>query len=61
MTLKKAITTAKRAVTDATTKDIFKQTRNYLTDKALPVQRASAEVGCLLYFCKESDLTFYRL
>lgn len=47
--LKKAVTTARRAVTDATAKDIFKQTRNYLSDKSLPVQRASAEVIIAMY------------
>ncbi len=45
VTLKKSITTAKRAITDATTKDILKQSRNFLTDKALPIQRASADVS----------------
>ncbi|KAF9444651.1 clathrin-coated vesicle protein [Macrolepiota fuliginosa MF-IS2] len=49
VTLKKAISTAKRAVTDATGKDIFKQMRNHLTDKAFPVQRASAEVIIAMY------------
>ncbi|KXN85059.1 HEAT repeat-containing protein 5B [Leucoagaricus sp. SymC.cos] len=49
VTLRKAISTAKRAVTDATAKDIFKQGRNYLTDKALPVQRAAAEVIIAMY------------
>ncbi|KAF8148271.1 clathrin-coated vesicle protein [Crassisporium funariophilum] len=39
----KSITTAKRAVPDPTCRDILKQMKSALTDKALPVQRAAAE------------------
>ncbi|KAG5653100.1 hypothetical protein H0H81_002325 [Sphagnurus paluster] len=49
VTLRKSLTTAKRAVTDATTKDILKQMRNGLTDKSLPVQRAAASVIIAMY------------
>ncbi|RDB24443.1 HEAT repeat-containing protein 5B [Hypsizygus marmoreus] len=47
--LRKSLTTAKRAVTDAATKDILKQMRNALTDKCLPVQRAAASVIVAMY------------
>ncbi|KZW00275.1 clathrin-coated vesicle protein [Exidia glandulosa HHB12029] len=47
--LRKTLTTASRALTDSTTKDVSKQSRNYLSDKALPVQRAAAEVLIALY------------
>ncbi|KAJ3575515.1 hypothetical protein NP233_g1065 [Leucocoprinus birnbaumii] len=49
VTLKKSSSTGKRAITDAITRDIFKQCRNYLTDKALPVQRAAADVIIAMY------------
>ncbi|KAG6853042.1 hypothetical protein C0991_007298 [Blastosporella zonata] len=42
--LRKSLTTAKRAVTDSSLKDILKQMRNSLTDKSLPVQREAANV-----------------
>ncbi|KAF9492742.1 hypothetical protein BDN71DRAFT_1509192 [Pleurotus eryngii] len=42
--LRKSLNSAKRAVTDASAKGIIKQMRNGLTDKCMPVQRASAEV-----------------
>ncbi|KAF5360972.1 hypothetical protein D9756_004480 [Leucocoprinus leucothites] len=47
--LEKSVSTAKRAIMDATMKDIFKQCRNYLTDKALLVQRAAANVIIVMY------------
>ncbi|KAF5360716.1 hypothetical protein D9756_004477 [Leucocoprinus leucothites] len=40
--LEKSISTAKRAITDATMKGILKQCRNCLADKVLPVQHAAA-------------------
>ncbi|KAF8630901.1 hypothetical protein AX17_005259 [Amanita inopinata Kibby_2008] len=43
-TLQKALTTAKRAVTDSATRDIMKQSKSSLTDKCLPVQRAATQV-----------------
>lgn len=43
--LQKALSTGKRAVSEATTKDIIKQMRSALTDKSLAVQRAAAQVG----------------
>ena len=42
--LAKALSTAKRAVTDSVAKDIIKHSKNALSDKALPVQRAACEV-----------------
>ncbi|KAI0668842.1 ARM repeat-containing protein [Trametes maxima] len=47
--LAKALTTAKRAVTDAVAKDIIKHSKNALGDKALAVQRAACEVIILMY------------
>ncbi|KAF5360974.1 hypothetical protein D9756_004483 [Leucocoprinus leucothites] len=47
--LEKSISTAKRAITDATTKGILKQCRNCLADKALPVQHAAANVIIAMY------------
>ncbi|KAF8630604.1 hypothetical protein AX15_002831 [Amanita polypyramis BW_CC] len=44
VTLRNALTTAKRAVTDSATKDILKQSKYLLTDKSLPVQRAATQV-----------------
>lgn len=42
--LRKMLHTASRALTDSTMKDVLKQARGYLSDKALPIQRAAAEV-----------------
>ncbi|KAF4596046.1 hypothetical protein EYR38_007418 [Pleurotus pulmonarius] len=47
--LRTSLNSAKRAVTDASAKDILKQMRNGLTDKSMPVQRASAEVLIAMY------------
>ncbi|KAJ6450153.1 clathrin-coated vesicle protein [Mycena sanguinolenta] len=47
--LQKALTTASRAVTEASFKDVLKQMRAALTDKCLPVQRGAAEVIVALY------------
>ncbi|GLB35175.1 putative clathrin-coated vesicle protein [Lyophyllum shimeji] len=49
LALRKSLTTAKRAVTDAASKDIMKQMRNALSDKSLPVQRAAASVLIAMY------------
>lgn len=46
--LYKSLTTAKRAVTDASGKDILKQMKSALTDKAFPVQRAATQVSSYL-------------
>ncbi|CCM02125.1 uncharacterized protein FIBRA_04202 [Fibroporia radiculosa] len=48
-TLEKALLTAKRAVTDSLSKDIIKQMRYALSDKALPIQRAACNVLILMY------------
>ncbi|KAF8206326.1 armadillo-type protein [Mycena galopus ATCC 62051] len=47
--LQKSLTTASRAVTEASFKDVLKQMRAALTDKCLPVQRGAAEVIIALY------------
>ncbi|PIL25912.1 hypothetical protein GSI_11665 [Ganoderma sinense ZZ0214-1] len=47
--LSKALSTAKRAVTDSVAKDIIKYSKYALSDKALPVQRAACEVLILMY------------
>ncbi|KAJ7205156.1 clathrin-coated vesicle protein [Mycena haematopus] len=47
--LQNALTTASRAVTEASFKDVLKQMRAALTDKCLPVQRGAAEVIIALY------------
>ncbi|TRM58754.1 armadillo-type protein [Schizophyllum amplum] len=49
LALEKTVGAARRAVTDSAAKDIFKQMRNTLTDKAHPVQRAAAAVLTVLY------------
>ena len=45
MALRKALVSAGRAVSDATMKDIVKNARNGLSDKAMPIQRAAADVS----------------
>ncbi|THH07979.1 hypothetical protein EW145_g3009 [Phellinidium pouzarii] len=47
--LRKALATAGKAVMDNVMKDILKQSKNALTDKALPVQRAAADTLIVLY------------
>ncbi|KAI0946131.1 hypothetical protein AcV7_010182 [Taiwanofungus camphoratus] len=47
--LEKSLSTAKRAVTDAVSKDIIKQMKNALGDKALPIQRGACKVLILMY------------
>lgn len=47
--LHKSLSTAKRAVSEATIKDILKQMRNGLTDKSLAVQRGVAQVIVTIY------------
>lgn len=42
--LHKALCTASRALTDSSAKDIIKQMKAALLDKALPIQRAAADV-----------------
>ncbi|EEB92915.1 hypothetical protein MPER_08502, partial [Moniliophthora perniciosa FA553] len=49
LALKKALSTAKRAVPDSSIKDVIKLTKSSLTDKCLPVQRAASEVLVVLY------------
>ncbi|KZT05196.1 clathrin-coated vesicle protein [Laetiporus sulphureus 93-53] len=48
-TLEKCLSTAKRAVTDSLLKDIVKQMRHALGDKALAIQRAACDVLILMY------------
>ncbi|EJD04810.1 clathrin-coated vesicle protein [Fomitiporia mediterranea MF3/22] len=47
--LRKALMTAGRAVPESTMKDVIKQSRQALNDKALPIQRAAAEILIVLY------------
>lgn len=49
LALHKSLSQAKRAVPEATLKDVVKQMRNGLTDKSLPVQRAAAQVMITIY------------
>lgn len=42
--LNKSLTTAARAATDGTTKDILKQAKSALNDKSMALQRAAADV-----------------
>lgn len=42
--LRKSLSTAKKAVTETVSKDIIKQMKLGLSDKALPVQRAATDV-----------------
>jgi len=45
--LQKSLSTTGRAVTDSLSKDIVKQMKYALLDKALPIQRVAADVGVL--------------
>ncbi|KIM48466.1 hypothetical protein M413DRAFT_63181, partial [Hebeloma cylindrosporum] len=54
--LYKSLTTAKRAVTDATCKDILKQMRTALTDKSLPVQRAASQVLVAMHSSSDASI-----
>ncbi|KAJ7637580.1 clathrin-coated vesicle protein [Mycena polygramma] len=47
--LQKSLTTASRAVTETSFKDVLKQMRSALTDKCLPVQRGAADAIIALY------------
>ena len=44
MALQKSLSTASRALTESSTKDVIKQMKSALSDKALPIQRAAADV-----------------
>ena len=50
MALRKSLSTAGRAVSDAQMKDILKNARNGLSDKALPIQRAAADVRIIFIY-----------
>lgn len=47
--LRKSLSTARRAATDAITKDVVKQMKSALNDKSLPVRRAACEVLMVMY------------
>lgn len=47
--LRKALTSAKKALSDSLAKDILKNMKNGLSDKVLPVQRAAAGVKFLAF------------
>lgn len=53
--LRKALSSAKKALSDSLAKDILRNMKNGLTDKVLPVQRAAAGVK---YFASP-DLTLF--
>ncbi|KAG8932860.1 hypothetical protein FRC02_000421 [Tulasnella sp. 418] len=55
--LSKSLSSAGRAVTEPIAKDILKQTRNALSDKALPIQRAAADALVIQYSEAESVKT----
>ncbi|KAG9047376.1 hypothetical protein FS837_002429 [Tulasnella sp. UAMH 9824] len=57
LSLQKSLKTAGRGLTDAALKDVLKQTRYYMTDKALPIQRAAAQILTILHSEKESIKT----
>lgn len=57
--LEKALSTAKRAITDAVARDIIKQMRYALGDKALPIQRAAANVSDINSSCSPHDSRVY--
>ncbi|KAG8856911.1 hypothetical protein FRB96_006174 [Tulasnella sp. 330] len=57
VSLGKSYKTAGRAFPDPTLKDISKQARNALTDKALPIQRAAAELLLVLHALPETIRT----
>ncbi|KAG0706406.1 armadillo-type protein [Suillus ampliporus] len=52
--LRKTLVSAKKALSDSLAKDIIKQMKNGLTDKALPVQRAAAAVLGIMYTPEDS-------
>ncbi|KAF8584408.1 ARM repeat-containing protein [Ramaria rubella] len=49
MALQKSLSTAARAVTDSLSRDIVKQMKSALSDKALPIQRAAADVLVVMF------------
>ncbi|KAF8841000.1 clathrin-coated vesicle protein [Paxillus ammoniavirescens] len=53
-TLRKALNSAKKALTDSLAKDVLKNMKNGLLDKALPVQRAAAGVLIAMFSPEES-------
>ncbi|KAG8913635.1 hypothetical protein FRC00_001953, partial [Tulasnella sp. 408] len=57
LSLQKSLKTAGRGLTEAALKDVLKQTRYYMTDKALPIQRAAAQILTILHSEKESIKT----
>ncbi|KDR82328.1 hypothetical protein GALMADRAFT_237575 [Galerina marginata CBS 339.88] len=56
ITLYKSLTTARRAVTDATCKDILKQMKSGLTDKSLAIQRAASQVIIAMYSSSDASV-----
>lgn len=52
--LRKTLVSAKKALSDSLAKDIVKQMKNALTDKALPVQRAATAVLAIVYTPEDS-------
>lgn len=68
--LRKSIATAGRAITDSAMKDVLKQAKSALSDKALPVQRAAADVSLkfsaysiiylIIYLALDYPVPFWR-
>jgi hypothetical protein len=61
LVLSKSLRTTARALSDATVKDIIKQAKNGLSDKALPVQRVSAEVKTTMSSASVECLTHSKV
>ncbi|KDQ54486.1 hypothetical protein JAAARDRAFT_80176 [Jaapia argillacea MUCL 33604] len=55
--LRKSLSTARRAITDAVVKDVFKQMRHALGDKSLPIQRSASDVLLVMYQSSEGVVT----
>ncbi|KAF8523823.1 ARM repeat-containing protein [Gautieria morchelliformis] len=55
--LQKSLSTAARAVTDSLSKDIIKQMKSALSDKALSIQRAAADVLVIMYPANDGNRT----
>jgi hypothetical protein len=60
-TLRKALNSAKKALTDSLAKDVLKNMKNGLLDKALPVQRAATGVKYCASFGPTPILYFHQV
>ncbi|KAI0303661.1 armadillo-type protein [Multifurca ochricompacta] len=57
VSLRKSLSTARRAATDAVTKDVIKQMKSTLNDKSFPVRRAACETLMVMYPLPGGDWT----